>query len=202
MLLPMVCIMGLWSTMARGQEVVELPNLKASSFHLLAPVFEDVRVVGMGESTHGTHEFFDSRIELFKYLVTSHGFNTFFLEADYANCLPINAYIHGGEGDVNELVGGIDLWPWITAEMATLVEWMRDYNKSNPEKPLDFVGIDVQFHNTTRTALIELLGDQTPAVLLDLDDLEFREFYKAKKSELKKKYEAVRAAIGRLRQSQ
>jgi erythromycin esterase len=40
-----------------------------------------VRVVGLGESTHGTAEFFRLKHRLVEYLVTAHGFRTFAMEA-------------------------------------------------------------------------------------------------------------------------
>jgi erythromycin esterase len=44
----------------------------------LAHHFENVRIVGLGESTHGTHEFSTMRHRVFQYLVEYHGFDTFF----------------------------------------------------------------------------------------------------------------------------
>ena len=111
--------------------------------------FEGVKLVGMGESTHGTHEFFTMRHRVFKYLVLEHNFNTFFLEADYANCLLIDKYIKGANGDINELISNIDMWPWITEEMKDLVEWMKAYNNEHPKSMLNFIGCDMQRIKTT-----------------------------------------------------
>jgi erythromycin esterase len=47
----------------------------------LNPYFKDVKVIGMGESTHGTHEFSTMRFRMFKFLVENHGFNTFFFRS-------------------------------------------------------------------------------------------------------------------------
>lgn len=38
------------------------------------------RLVGLGESSHGTHEFFYNKFEIFKQLVKKHGFNTMLFE--------------------------------------------------------------------------------------------------------------------------
>lgn len=37
-------------------------------------------LIGLGESSHGTHEFFINKFEIFKQLVTKHGFNTMLFE--------------------------------------------------------------------------------------------------------------------------
>jgi erythromycin esterase len=115
--------------------------------------FKDVTIVGMGESTHGTHEFFTMRHRVFRYLVENHDFNTFFLEADYANCLRVNNYIHGSEDNAIESVKSIDMWPWKTSEMVDLVEWMRTYNMKNPHKQLNFIGVDIQRYVETLTEI-------------------------------------------------
>ncbi|MGB0887968.1 MAG: erythromycin esterase family protein, partial [Vicingaceae bacterium] len=106
--------------------------------------FKNVTVVGMGESTHGTHEFFKLRHRVFKYLVENHHFNTFFLEADYANCLRANAYIQGNKDNVEAVVREINMWPWKTTEMMNLINWMRDYNLKNKNNQINFIGVDMQ----------------------------------------------------------
>lgn len=119
------------------------PNSDDSDLKQLAPYFKDITIVGMGESTHGTHEFSVMRHRMFRYLVENHGFNTFFLEADYANCLRVNNYIHGKNDSVKVVVSEIGLWPWQTTEMADLINWMRTYNEKNNNK-LNFIGVDMQ----------------------------------------------------------
>lgn len=120
--------------------------------------FKDVQVVGMGESTHGTHEFFTMRHRVFKYLVETHGFNTFFIEADYANCMRANAYINGAEDEVEEVTKELGLWPWITTEMMDLIAWMRAHNQSHPEHLIRFVGVDMQSYNRTLEKVDQILA--------------------------------------------
>ena len=105
--------------------------------------FNHKRVIGVGESTHGTAEFTTMRLRLFKYLVENHGFNTFFLEADYSACRRIDRYINGEQDTVTETLQEVRLWPWITYEMVELIEWMKSYNTSHDQK-IHFVGCDMQ----------------------------------------------------------
>ena len=156
--------------------------------------FSKSKVVGMGESTHGTREFFLNRHRVFKYLVEKHGFNTFFLEADYANCLRVNRYIHGAEDNLNEVVIGIGLWPWRTEEMAALIEWMREYNASHPATDqLQFIGCDMQMYNSTITEIDRLINRYDPT-LVDKSDyihLTEKEFNKLSVAELIEKYKPL-----------
>ncbi|PCI99379.1 MAG: hypothetical protein COB15_04140 [Flavobacteriales bacterium] len=120
------------------------PNADDNDLQQLDPYFENVKVIAIGESTHGTSEFSVMRHRMFKYLVKHHGFNTFFLEADYANCLRTNAYIHGEKDNITNVVNEISLWPWMTEEMVDLVNWMRTYNAKNLNNQLNFIGVDMQ----------------------------------------------------------
>lgn len=120
--------------------------------------FSQSKIVGMGESTHGTHEFFKNRHRVLKYLVEKHGFNVFFLEADYGNCLRVNRYIHGENDNLEEVVRSIGLWPWITEEMKELIQWMREYNSLvSSTNQLEFVGCDMQMLSSTLSEIDRLI---------------------------------------------
>jgi len=114
-----------------------------AGFEFLDSELKNVRILGIGEATHGTKEFKTVQCNLFKYLVEKHGYTTFFLEDEYINCLPIDKYIKGGEGNIDSLVAGIRNWPWHSPQMKSLITWMRSYNKTN-NNALSFVGVDFQ----------------------------------------------------------
>jgi len=112
-------------------------------FHFIDSEIEGVRLVGVGEATHGTSEFKTIQCNVFKYLVQNHNYNTFFLEDEYVYSLPIDQYIKGGEGQIDSLLAGIRNWPWKTQQMKSLITWMRTYNASH-NNVLSFVGTDFQ----------------------------------------------------------
>jgi len=108
-------------------------------------VVGDTPYVGVGEATHGTHEFFAMKHRLFRFLVERMGFTVFAMEAGLAECDEINAYVHGGSGDAGQLVHDLGYWVWYADEVIDLVEWMRSYNLAHPERPqLSFRGFDMQ----------------------------------------------------------
>lgn len=109
----------------------------------LDSIFQKSRIIGMGESTHGTSEFTIIRGDIFKYLVENYDYSVFFLEADYNACARLNRYIHGAKDDSKEALREIRLWPWLTQELLDIAEWMRTYNLQN-NNALDFVGCDMQ----------------------------------------------------------
>jgi len=109
----------------------------------LDSIFEKSRIIGLGESTHGTSEFTTIRAQIFKYLVKNHNYSIFFLEADYNACSRVNRYIHGNEDIAKEALLEVRLWPWLTQELLDFIEWMRIYNLQN-NNILEFVGCDMQ----------------------------------------------------------
>lgn len=118
-------------------------DLSGFSFNSIDTIFNQAKIIGAGESTHGTSEFTSIRLDLFKYLVKQHNFNTFFLEADYSSCQRINRYIHGDNDDPERALLEVKLWPWLTYEMIEIIEWCKSYNNEHSNK-LNFVGCDMQ----------------------------------------------------------
>lgn len=140
------------------------PNYPTEDLKQLNPYFEDVKLIGLGESTHGTSEFTVMRHRLFRFLVEEHGYNTLFLEEDYATCLRVDAYIKGAEDNPNDVVKSFNQWPWMTKEMADLVEWMREYNANSENEQLSFVGIDMQYYKTTLGVIDSILISNSPSL--------------------------------------
>lgn len=133
------------------------PAASVNDLSKLDEYFLNKRVVGLGESTHGTHEFFTMRHRIIRYLAEKHEFNVVFMEADFANSLAINDYITGKGGTAEEAVSNLGLWPWETQELVEMVEWLREYNEANPTNSIEFIGVDVQKLDETVSRLEQLL---------------------------------------------
>lgn len=135
-----------------------------------AQVVGDARIVALGESTHGTREFFQAKHRLVEYLVRVHGFRVFALEANQLLVERVNRYVQGGEG-----TGAQALRPlfavWNTEEMLALVEWARGWNAAHPGRTVRFVGMDMQDHQTPADSLRAFLADVEPAMLPRVDAL-------------------------------
>ena len=66
----------------------------------LQKFFKEKKVVGMGEATHGTKEFFNMKAKMFKFLVLNCGYKIFSIEATFGGALKVNRYVLFGEGDI------------------------------------------------------------------------------------------------------
>ena len=111
----------------------------------LVPVLKDVRIIGLGEATHGTREFFQFKHRMTEFLVKEMGYTVFALEASYAACLNINDYVLHGKGDPAQALASQKFWTWDTEEVRDLIEWMRRYNQTMPAaRKVRFLGYDLQ----------------------------------------------------------
>ncbi|HKS22252.1 MAG TPA: erythromycin esterase family protein [Thermoanaerobaculia bacterium] len=115
----------------------------------LAPLSDLVgnhKYVGVGEATHGSHEFFAMKARMFRYLVEHKGFTVFSIEGNLPEADAINDYVQTGNGDPVALVHGMHFWTWSVEELEDLVVWMHEYNVAHPDRPqLSFRGFDMQY---------------------------------------------------------
>ena len=129
----------------------------------LAHTFDNVTVVGLGETTHGTREFFQIKHRLLEFLVTQLGFTLFALEASFAAGQPINEYVLSGKGDLPSLLTGQGYVVWDTQEMVALLEWMRRYNQTVPDgRKVKFYGLDLFWNAVSRREVLNYLRRVAP----------------------------------------
>lgn len=144
------------------QNVIPVQHIEAGNgFADLQPLktlLNDVKVVGLGEATHGTREFFQFKHRLLEFLVTEMNFTAFAIEASYAACQPINDYVLYGKGDLASALTGQGYVPWDCEEVTEMVRWMRAHNLRMPdEKKVKFWGIDLWRNDLGRQAVMDYL---------------------------------------------
>jgi erythromycin esterase len=132
---------------------VESIGLDAPSGDLapLRDVVDDAVVVGIGASTYGAHEHFALTCRIIRFLVEEMGFRSVATEDDWDKGLELNRFVQSGEGRLDELMSDAGV-PWRTREVTALLEWMRAFNLSHPDDPVQFVGAGVI---DTRAAVYE-----------------------------------------------
>jgi erythromycin esterase-like protein len=117
----------------------------------LDPLMErigDARIVLLGESTHGTHEYYTWRARITQRLILEKGFSFIAVEGDWPDCYEINRYVKGYPGaapDAYALLRGFRRWPtwlWANWEIAALVEWLHSHNLRTAGN-VGFYGLDV-----------------------------------------------------------
>jgi len=108
------------------------------------------RLVLLGESSHGTREFYSWRASLSKRLICEQGFSFIAIEGDWASLLPLDRYVRGhpdAPASAREALLQIARWPrwaWVNSELEALGEWLRAFNRRRPPgHRVGIHGIDV-----------------------------------------------------------
>ena len=124
----------------------EIPELRAEMQSLSADhILANVSVLAIGEAVHGSREFQKMKLSVLREMVEKQGYTAFALEADYSECADINRYLQSGEGKPEELVQKFSFPIYHTKEMAELLGWIQDWNRTAPEeKKVRFYGFDMQ----------------------------------------------------------
>ena len=111
---------------------------------------EGSKLVLLGESTHGTAEFYHWRGEISKRLIAEKGFNFIVVEGDWASIYKLNLYVKGISEEFDtarEILETFNRWPewmWGNMEVERLAEWLKDFNTERPlEDRAGFYGMDV-----------------------------------------------------------
>ncbi|NDG84780.1 MAG: hypothetical protein EBX52_07045, partial [Proteobacteria bacterium] len=122
----------------------------------LAPLIAHIRrkqVVMLGESTHGTSEFYRLRAQISSHLAENDGFSFVAVEGDWPDAFRLNRYLRNGKGKVaKEVMRGFHRWPtwmWANEEVAGYIESAKKSAKCR------FYGLDVYSFFESMEAVIE-----------------------------------------------
>ena len=129
----------------------------------------DARVVMIGEASHGTHEFYQARIDITKKLITEKGFMGVAIEGDWPDAYHVHRYIQG-EGDRDDSEQALQhfkrfpTWMWRNTTIPPFLTWLREHNDAiqNPSHRLGFYGLDLYNMNGSMHAIIDYLGNVDP----------------------------------------
>lgn len=126
-------------------------------------IFNSVRVVGLGEATHGQRECFAFKRRLTMHLIREHGFRLVAYEANATAAQALNDYVQGHSDDVAASMGGFGMMIWMVEENQSLLNELRQWNRQAEAKDqVEIIGVDVQAANEAGRHLNKLLGDALP----------------------------------------
>ncbi|MFD6274784.1 erythromycin esterase family protein [Streptomyces sp. NPDC060209] len=122
-----------------------VPGAPDGDLRPLGRMIGSAKIVGLGEATHGSRQFFTMKQRVFRYLVEEKGFTTFALEAPWSTGLVLNEYVLYGKGDPAKIMRKefqSSYRIWNTGEYLDLLRWMRAHNVRHPDHPVQFMGED------------------------------------------------------------
>lgn len=117
----------------------------------LEELIGDARIVLIGESSHGTHEFYEARAAITKWLIDEKGFCAVAAEADWPDAYRVNRYVHGrGDDDSTDAaLSGFErfpAWMWRNTVVRDFVDWLclrNQRQRSDGQWEAGFYGLDL-----------------------------------------------------------
>jgi erythromycin esterase-like protein/predicted phosphoribosyltransferase len=136
----------------------------------LEELIGDARIVLIGESSHGTHEFYEARAVITKWLIEEKGFCAVAAEADWPDAYRVNRYARGlGEDkSADEALSGFErfpAWMWRNTVVRDFVDWLRAYNRlheNNGRRQAGFYGLDLYSLHRSMQEVITYLDKIDP----------------------------------------
>lgn len=123
---------------------VELNNGLTDLQHL-KPVIGKARVVALGESAHGMHEFLAFRNRLLEFLVQKMGFTAIAVETGFLEAIQVDDYVMGSIADSSTAAQNVFMWsPQVYQENQELIKWIRRHNANvSLTRKVRFYGVDL-----------------------------------------------------------
>ena len=138
-------------------------------FDPLIDLVGDARCVLVGEATHGTHEFYRTRAELTKALISRKGFNLIAVEADWPDAYRVNRWVRHASADTGAgaALDGFTRfprWMWRNLDVVSFLRWLRACNERRPaETRVGFYGLDLYSLHASIDAVLAYLQTIDPA---------------------------------------
>lgn len=141
---------------------------------VLEELIGDARVVLIGESSHGTHEFYQARAEITKWLIEHKGFNAVAAEADWPDAYRVNRYVQGitdsaePDADAEQALRGFQrfpAWMWRNTVVRDFVGWLRWHNgrcAADGRRQTGFYGLDLYSLHRSMQEVIGYLDTVDP----------------------------------------
>jgi erythromycin esterase-like protein/predicted phosphoribosyltransferase len=137
---------------------------------VLDDLIGNARIVLIGESSHGTHEFYAARAEITKWLITEKGFNAVAAEADWPDAYRVNRYVRalGADQSAEEALRGFErfpAWMWRNTVVRDFVDWLRWHNghaTADGTRPTGFYGLDLYSLHRSMQEVVDYLDTVNP----------------------------------------
>ncbi|PND58092.1 hypothetical protein CRM90_08845 [Mycobacterium sp. ENV421] len=130
----------------------------------------DARVVLIGESSHGTREFYEARAEITKWLIEEKGFCAVAVEADWPDAYRVNRYVRGRGDDhtAESALKGFErfpAWMWRNTTVRDFTAWLHAHNtqcRNDGRREAGFYGLDLYSLHRSMQEVIDYLDNVDP----------------------------------------
>jgi erythromycin esterase-like protein/predicted phosphoribosyltransferase len=138
--------------------------------NVLDDLIGDARIVLIGESSHGTDEFYRARADITRWLIDEKGFTGVAAEADWPDAYRVNRFVRGRGDDctAEQALRGFErfpAWMWRNVVVRDFVDWLQAHNEHQRDESLPqagFYGLDLYSLHKSMQAVIDYLDTVDP----------------------------------------
>ncbi|MGX7951492.1 erythromycin esterase family protein [Tsuneonella sp. HG249] len=148
-----------------AEHAVPLPAIDDPAFADAFDRFADKRVVMLGESSHGTREFYEARAAITRRFVEQHGFTIIAVEADWPDAAVLDRAVRHRphRGDAVRPFCRFPTWMWRNPVIAQLMHDLHALNRDRgPEAMAGFFGLDIYNMAGSIDAVLAYLDEHDP----------------------------------------
>jgi erythromycin esterase-like protein len=127
------------------------------------------QLVLIGEASHGTHDFYETRANLTRRLIDEHEFRAVVCEADWPDSFRVHLYVTGRSDDADANTALADFrrfpaWMWRNRVTVEFIEWLREWNERSGSERLQagFYGMDLYSLHTSIESVLDYLERVDP----------------------------------------
>lgn len=127
----------------------------------------EIKILALGESTHGSHEIVNLKSELLKSLVLN-GYKNIILESNFSTTVLLDKYIKNEtDEELKTIMKNIGFFPYFDSNFIDLIKWLKKYNsQKNKNEIVSIYGMDIQFEIGQAIKLREKLFDSIESIIL------------------------------------
>jgi len=138
----------------------------AGDFDPLLRRIGEAGCVLLGESTHGTEQFYAVRAHITKRLIEEKGFRAVAVEADWPDAYRAGRWARGADDDPDAAAALGDFtrfprWMWRNHEVVAFLRWVRERNAEGAD--VGFYGLDLYSLHASIDKVVRYLDEVDPA---------------------------------------
>lgn len=113
---------------------ITYPIISDSVLSITGNIPNSVKVVGLGESSHYTKEYYQYKNRIINNLLADRNFEAVIFEVDYGTALTWDKYVTNGVGDIDSILTDCPWWTYQTSEFKNVLEDIRMSNLDKTRK--------------------------------------------------------------------
>jgi erythromycin esterase-like protein len=156
--------------------VNELSKCTSHIYDVVSLIKKEHEVILIGESTHGTREYYQFRANITKKLIKEGHCTGVCIEADWPDTAKLHRFVtcFSESETIEQAMNGFSrfpTWMWKNYPMKTFLVWLREHNRNlKPEQRCGIFGVDLYSLHLSMHAVVDYLDKLDPLTAVSIED--------------------------------